>query len=328
MIVITGANGLVGSAIIERLIAEKTEFVALKRKTSDTGLLKKWNAQIKWTDGDILDVVSLNKAFENATTVIHTAAMVSFHPKEAAVLMRVNVEGTKNVVDACLSTGVTKLIHISSVAALGRQKGVNQIDEQNKWVESALNSSYGRSKYLAELEVYRGLEEGLNASIICPSFILGPGDWNKSSSQIFKYIWQENKFYSEGQFNYVDSRDLADLIFKLLQKNLPGEKFIASGGTVSYKKLFDELAKRFKKKSPFVKVNHRLLTLFAGLEEWRCLLFSIKPLITRESIKSTRENFTYSNQKSIVELSMVYRKLAETLDTCCEYYQSAYSTNK
>lgn len=328
MIVITGANGLVGSAIIERLIVEKTEFVALKRKTSDTTFLEKWNTQITWIDGDILDVVSLNKAFENATTVIHAAAMVSFHPKEAEVLLRVNVEGTKNVVNACLSTGIKKLIHISSVAALGRQKGITSIDEHNKWAESALNSSYGRSKYLAELEVYRGLEEGLNASIICPSFILGPGDWNKSSSQIFKYIWQENKFYSEGQFNYVDSRDLADLIFKLLEQNFPGEKFIASGGTVSYKELFDQVAKRFNKRSPFIKVNHRLLSLFARLEEWRCLLFSIKPLITRESIKSTRENFTYSNQKSIVELVMVYRKLAETLDCCCEYYQQTYSINK
>lgn len=328
MVVVTGANGLLGSYIVKRLLAEGTAVIALKRKLSDTRLVDELEGDIRWRDADVTDTVSLNESFQNATAVIHAAAMVSFNPREKDQLYKVNVEGTKNVVDSCLINGIKKLIHISSVAALGRQKGSSIIDENSKWVDSPLNSAYAKSKYLAELEVYRGIEEGLSACIVNPSFILASSDWEKSSSQIFNYIWKEKKFYSSGKSNYVDAEDVAELVFKLWQKNYTGERFIACGGAIAFKELFEQIAWRLKKKSPFIKVHPKLLTAFALSEEMRCRLFGAKPLITRESVKATKEIFIYSNQKSIERLGIQYKTLSETLDRCCEYYLRTYSTNK
>ncbi len=328
MLLVTGANGLLGSYIVKKLVAEGTPVIALKRKTSDTQLVDELKGNVTWRDADITDTISLNESFKGATVIIHAAAMVSFNPREVDQLYKVNVEGTKNVVNACLANGIKKLIHISSVAALGRQKGSSILDENSKWVESPLNSSYAKSKYLAELEVYRGIEEGLSACIVSPSFILAASDWQKSSSQLFNYVWKEKKFYSAGQSNYVDVEDVAEIVFKLILQDFNGERFIACSGTISFKELFEEIAKRWKKKSPSIKVNAKLLTAFALLEEMRCRLIGAKPMITRESVKAAKEIFTYSNQKSIERLNMKYKTLSETLDRCCEYYQLAYSTNK
>ena len=254
--------------------------------------------------------------------------MVSFNPRNEKELFQVNVEGTKNVVNACIAKGVKKLIHMSSVAALGRQKGSHVIDEQNKWIESPYNSMYAKSKYLAELEVHRGMEEGLEVSIINPSLILAPSDWNYSSAQLFKYVWNENKFYTNGLCNYVDVRDVATIASQLIKTNFKGERFIISAGAISYKDLFDQIASRLNKKTPSIKIYPKLLSVIAILEEIRCSLLGSQPLITRESIKSTREQFTFNNQKSIQRLINQYQPLSETLDFCCEYYVRTYSTNK
>jgi len=154
MIAVTGANGLLGRFIMEGLDASSLPCCGIKRSSSDISNFKK--AAINWKDADLLDLTSLTEAIKGATTVIHTAGLVSFKPNEGERLHKINVEGTRNVVNACLKLGVERLIHISSVAALGRQKGVSEIDENQKWIESKFNSEYAESKYLAELEVFRG----------------------------------------------------------------------------------------------------------------------------------------------------------------------------
>ncbi|MFM9840419.1 MAG: NAD-dependent epimerase/dehydratase family protein [Cyclobacteriaceae bacterium] len=328
MILVTGANGLLGSFILRKLVAEGESVIGLKRRTSDTHLTDDLKGKIAWRDADVTDTISLNESFKDASCVIHAAAMVSFNPREEDQLYKVNVDGTKNVVNACLTNGIKKLIHISSVAALGRQKGSSILDENSKWIDSPLNSAYAKSKYLAELEVYRGIEEGLPANIVNPSFILAPSDWEKSSSQMFHYIWKEKKFYSSGQANYVDVEDVAEIVFKLCRQNFVGERFIASAGTISFKELFEQMALRLKKKAPSIKVGSKLLTAFALTEEIRCRVFGTRPLITRESVKATKEIFTYSNKKSVEHLTMKYKTLSETLDRCCDYYQRTYNTKK
>jgi dihydroflavonol-4-reductase len=328
MVIITGANGLLGSFVLKKFIAAGVIVTGLKRAASDTSLIGDVKDKVVWRETDINDAVSLNECLKDATVVIHVAAMVSFNPREEDALYKVNVEGTKNVVDACLANGIKKLIHISSVAALSRHRGVSIIDENNTWVDSQVNSAYAKSKYLAELEVYRGIEEGLPACVVNPAVILAPSDWQKSSSQIFNYIWQEKKFYSTGQCNYVDVEDVAEIIFKLYQQDFIGERFIACAGSISFKELFDEIALRFGRKGPSIKVGTNLLNVFAFMEEWRCRLLGTKPLVTRETVKATKENFAYSNQKSIEKLDIRYKSLKVTLDTCCEYYVRTYSTNK
>ena len=231
MIAVTGATGLLGSFILRKLAEEKMPVVALKRKGSSMTLAK--DISVTWREADVLDPVSLIEAFEGVTTVIHAAAFVSFNPRHQKKIADTNIEGTRHVVNTCLALNVRSLIHISSVAALGRQKGVPHLDENSKWVPGALNTHYAESKYLAELEVWRGMEEGLKAAIVNPSVILAPAKTAQSSARIFDYVRKEGKFFTKGQLNYVDVRDVAEMVWRIHRHEITGERFIANGGHVS-----------------------------------------------------------------------------------------------
>jgi len=327
MIAITGANGLLGSYILRKLVSEQVPVIALRRRESDLSHLNDLN-HVTWREVDILNPVSLQESFKDVTTVIHTAALVSFNPRLIKKIMEVNVEGTQNVVNACLSMHIPRLIHISSVAALGRKKGSVEIDEAARWIESDLNSDYAKSKYLAELEVWRAAEEGLSVSVINPSVILAPTDWSKSSAQLFQYVWKEKRFYSDTKINYVDVRDVVEIVWQVYSRNISGEKYIANAGSIPIKQLFDQIAVRFQKKSPSIRINPLILSTAAFLEELRSRLVGSEPLITRQSAKVTKENFYFQNQKAIQQLAISFRNLDETLDWCCQHYLQAYTTNK
>ncbi len=327
MIAITGANGLLGSFILRKLVQEQIPVIALRRKDSDSSLVKDLT-HVTWREIEILDPISVEEAFKDATAVIHTAAQVSFNPRMRKIIMDVNVRGTQHVVDTCLALGIPRLIHISSVAALGRKKGFSEMDETARWVESDLNTDYAKSKYLSEVEAWRGVEEGLAVSIINPSVILAPTDWSKSSAQLFRFVWQQKPFYSESLINYVDVRDVVELIWQVYSKNISGEKFIANGGYVPIKELFDQIAKRFEKKPPSIKLSPVILSIVARWEEFRTRFTGGEPMITRQSAKVTKENFYYLNHKAINKAGVSFRSLNETLDWCCPHYKQAYTTNK
>jgi len=327
MIAVTGANGLLGSYILRKLSEEQRAVIALKRKGSNYSHVSEL-ANITWRELEILDPLSVQEAFKDATSVIHTAAHVSFNPRKRKELMDVNVIGTKHIVDACLAQGIQHLTHISSIAALGRKKEVPILDESARWVESDLNTDYAESKYKGELEVWRAAEEGLAVSIINPSVILAPADWTKSSAQLFRYVWKENKFFSPGHLNYVDVRDVVELIWNVHLNKISGERFIANGGMISIKELFDKIGTRFRKKSPSIKIPASIVASFARLEELRGAMMGIEPLITRQSVKATRENFQYLNSKAVNQLGHSFRNLEETLDWCCSWYLRTYTTNK
>jgi nucleoside-diphosphate-sugar epimerase len=281
-----------------------------------------------WKTVDVQNSVALQDALVGVDAVVHTAALVSFNPRKRNEIFNVNVAGTKNVVDSCLSLNIRKLIHISSVAALGRKKGKEVLDENAQWVDSPLNSVYAQSKYLAELEVYRGIEEGLEAAIINPSLILAPVEWNRSSSKIFEYVWQEKKLYPSGIANYVDVNDVVAIICVLLEQHLSGERFIASAGSIPYQQLFAEIAKRFNKQPPSIKANPALLPVAALLEETKSWLLQKEPTLTRESIKSATAETVYLGKKAQDKLGIQYKTLAQTLDLCCDYFLHTYSIKK
>lgn len=328
MIAITGANGLLGNFIVRRFLAENLSVVALKRQHSDTGFLTDLSAKLEWRDADVTNSLTLADALKGADTVIHAAAIVSFDPRRKEKIFETNVIGTQHVVNACLDLGVKRLLLVSSVAALGRNKLQVEINEENKWVDSDLNSDYAKSKYLAELEVYRGKEEGLTISIVNPSVILAPANADKSSAQLFKYVASGKKFYSDAVINYVDARDVADLIFRIYTNPSAGEKFIANAGSIEMKELLLRIAIRLNKKAPSIKINQKLIGLAARLEELRCRITGQEALISRQSVKMSAEKFFYQNSKSIRLLDMKYRALEETLDWCCDYYKNAFTTNK
>lgn len=327
MIAVTGANGLLGSFILRKLALAKIPVIGLHKKDSDYSHLNDLT-NITWRELEIVDPLSVEEGIKGATHVIHTAAYVSFNPRLQKNIMAVNVEGTQHIVNACLAQNIQQLIHISSVAALGRKKEIPTIDETSRWVDSDLNTDYAKSKYLGEVEVWRGAEEGLPVSVINPSVILAPSDWGKSSSQLFHYVWKEKKFYTENQVNYVDARDVAEIVWQVYSRKITGERFIASGGNIEIKELFDLMAIRFNKESPSIKIHPRWVAAFARIEELRARLMGHEPLITRQTAKITKENFRYLNTKATQQLGISFRKLEETLDWCCNYYLRTYTTNK
>lgn len=328
MIAITGANGLLGSFIIRELVKTNARFVAIRRKGSDTSLLSDISHSINWREADIVDVVALNEALQDVSVVIHAAGLVSFNPRDEKKIHAVNVEGTRHIVDACAANNVKRLVHVSSVAALGRQKDQHEVDESNRWIDSELNSTYARSKYKAELEIFRGQEEGLSTVIVNPSVILAPADWNRSSAQLFKYVWQQKKFYIDGSLNYVDVRDAARMIVKLLDAPVQNERFILNGGSLSFQDFFTKIAHHFNKKMPTIKLNKSTLKFVAKLEMLRSTLTNSTPIITRETARLAGTYFSYNNQKIMKVLAEEFQTIDETLRWCCEYYIAKINEKK
>lgn len=328
MIAVTGANGLVGSFVLRELIKRKLPFVALKRKGSDLSFLENFASAIAWREADVNDYDSLLEAFQGVTGVIHTAALVSYHKRDRDLLFKTNVEGTTHVVNACLQLNINRLLHVSSVAALGKDKGQSLIDEESKWIEGTLVSNYAESKNQAEREVWRGQEEGLKTIIVNPSVILAPCDWNKSSSQLFKYAWEERPFYTDGAVSAVDVRDVATCIVSLYESTIDAERFIISGEQISYLDFFTKAATNFKKRAPFIRVSKHLIRIAATLEAIRGTLTGSNPLVTKETAQLAGRSFTYSNQKIKNTLGIEFQSIESSISWCCEQYMKKIELKK
>jgi nucleoside-diphosphate-sugar epimerase len=317
MIFITGCNGLVGSFVARKLIQEGYQVRALRRKSSDLTLVQDIAAQIEWVEGDILDLPGLSKAMAGVSAVIHSAAMISFAPADKVRMHKINVEGTTNVVNVCLANNVSKLCHVSSVAALGRKKNDQFITEEAKWEHSGYNSNYAQTKYLAELEVWRGIAEGLPAVIVNPSVILGPGNWEQGSTKLFKYVWDERAFYTGGSINYVDVRDVSQIIFQLIHSEITLERFILNGGSIKIKELFDKIATQFGRKPPYMPVNSLLAAVAWRIEYMRSMVTGKEPLITRETAQIAQKEYVYLNEKVKQKLHYSFHPIDDTIAWTC-----------
>ena len=241
-IFVTGGTGLVGSHLVEQLVKNGIAVKAAYR-THIPDIAGK--EKVEWVKGDILDVLFLEEALQDINHVYHCAAIVSFNPKEKYKMFATNVEGTANVVNACIRAGVKKLCFVSSVAALGKLKKQGEIDESVLWSEETNNSNYGKSKYLAEIEVWRGIGEGLEAVIVNPVIILGKGNWNEGSSKIFKTAYEEFPWYTEGYTGFVDVKDVVQIMIQLMESGTSGERFIVSSENIQYKDIFSRIAIAF-----------------------------------------------------------------------------------
>jgi dihydroflavonol-4-reductase len=328
MIAVTGANGLLGSFIIRKLIQEQKSFVAIKRAGSDTTLLQDVAEKIQWRSADVLDPSMLTDALEGCTHVIHSAAIVSFNPHRANEVLEINAVGTRNVVNVCLQQNIKRLLHVSSVAALGRQKEQTLIQEDNKWVDNPINSVYAISKYKAELEVFRGQEEGLNTVILNPSIILAPADWNRSSAKLFRYAWNHRPFYIDASLNYVDVRDVATCAYQLLESNFEAQRFIANAGNVSFKKFFEKTANQFDVKPPSIRLSKNIVKGVARVERVRTWFTRSEPLITRETAYLVGSQFLYDNKKIKNNLKFEFQTLDNTLEWCCDYYSEKFASKQ
>ena len=322
MILVTGGTGFLGSYIIKELIEKGYKVRALRRSQKlpfwiSPDILQK----VEWIEGDVLDIVALEEAMEGIDTVIHSAAIVSFVKKDRKQMYQVNVEGTANVVNAALEKKVRRLVHISSVAALGRTAHGGHVDEEKKWDESKVNTDYAKSKYKAELHVWRGMAEGLEAVILNPSTILGYGDWNSSSCAIFKNIYQGFKWYTDGVNGFADVEDVAKATVLIMESNINDQRYIVNGDTWPFKKLQDTIAANFGKNGPSRKATPFLMSIAWRMEKIRSVFTGKRPLLTKESARVAKSKTWFENDKLLRALpGFSFTPLNETIKKACEKY--------
>jgi nucleoside-diphosphate-sugar epimerase len=294
MILITGGTGLVGTHLIKELFSRGIKPRALYR----THIPEVVKDKADWIVGDILDVVGLEEALHGIQQVYHVAGFVSFSPKHQAAMHKINIEGTANVVNACLDAGVYKLVHVSSVAALGRLRADAPIDESKQWTEETSNSEYGRTKYLGELEVWRGISEGLQAAIVNPTIVIGEhGDWTKGSMNIFRNIHKGFKWFTTGSTGFVDADDVAKAMITIMESDVTAQRYVISGDNVTYQNLFNMAADAFGVKRPATRVTPLISAIVWRFEKIKSFITGADPLITKESANTGMAVVTFNNKK-------------------------------
>ena len=317
-IFITGATGLLGSEIVKQLFREGYhEIYATKRKTSRLDLLSEYKDRIEWLEGTINDVPFLEESMKGMDVVIHAAAVVSLHAKMRDAMTKVNVEGTANIVNMCLDYNIPRLIFVSSIASLGRDKPGVPISEKTPWQKSKYNSHYAITKYLSELEVWRGQAEGLSTAIVNPALVLGAGIWSNSSLAMFETLDKGVGFYPSGSNGVVDSRDVASFVVQLMASSIEEERFILCSKNVKLKKLVQDISKQIDAQIPNKELKGVLKFLSWRVERLRSLFTNRLPLITKETVVNTSQEWTYDNSKSKSHLEFKYRSYEETVKDCC-----------
>lgn len=327
-IFVTGGTGFLGSYLIRHLLAEGyTDITALRRKSSNMDLTFDFQDRIQWIEGDLNDPQSLEEGIQGKKWVFHVAALVSFQSKDRKKLHEANTKGTAAIVNACLDTGVEKLLHVSSIAAVGRTKPVQVLNEKNIIQTSPYNSEYGLSKFWSEQEVWRGIAEGLNAAIINPSVILGAGRWYEGSGQFFDTLHKGFRFIPSGKISLVDVRDLARMLLQLAKSDISGERFIASAGEMYFRDFFQAIAQELDVPAPKYRISP-----FMGEMAWRLagvqsLLTGKAPQITKENIRQAALEYVFENKKSRDMLDFEYTPLAQTIaETSAAYLRSQGKT--
>lgn len=325
MILVTGATGLLGSNLLFELSKgnepvraiyrseKKKELVRILFQKLDDNGAQLFN-KIEWFPADVLDIVALEDAFVGVKEVYHCAALVSFNPKDFHLLLKINRQGTNNIVNLCLENNIKKLCYVSSTAAVGKTIVENEtiVVENNKWTQDKFTNGYSISKYSAEKEVWRGIEEGLNAVIINPSVIFGPGLWSESSMKIFRTIQNGLLFYSSGANAFVDVRDVVKAMIFLQNSDYSGERFLCTGTNISFKELLELIAQELKVKPPRF-LAKKWMSQFAWRFSSFFALFGFKPTLTKDSVHSAESVIYYDSTKLKRILPFEFKSLDDTI---------------
>ncbi len=340
MILVTGGTGLVGSHLLFDLLSKGKKVRALKRQSSNIELVRTTfgyyseNAgelfeSIEWIDGDMMDPFSLEDALEGIEDVYHCAALVSFRKEDRNNMQDINVEGTRNLVNACLEADIRKFCMVSSIAALGSpEEGENTVTEKTPWSPEEKRSAYSTSKFTSELEIWRGIEEGLNAVIVNPSIILGPGQWDKGSSLLFRTIAKGLKYYTKGITGYVDVRDVSRSMIDLMESELVNERFILNSENRSFEFIFKTISKHLGIAGP-TKYASKKMTEIAWRLAYLKKIFLFKPAgFTKENARSAHNIKYYSNQKVKEALGFQFIPIEKSIeDTLKKYPKRAIQEN-
>ena len=325
MVLVTGGTGLVGAHLLYHLVLKHTMVRATHRKSSDLDTVKKVFSyytedfeklyqNIEWIEANITEVPAITKAFKDITTVYHCAAFISFNPKHYRALKKANIEGTANIVNLCISNNINKLCYVSSIATLGTPLNNDLINEETAWNPEEKNSVYSITKYGAEMEVWRGTQEGLDAVIVNPGVILGEGYWKSGSGALITKAAKGMKYYTNGSTGFVDIIDVVKAMIKLMNSDIKNERFILVGKNLSYKQIFTELALKFNTKPPSKNVSKRLLLLLSSLDWLSSKLFGTKRALLKAMVRSMFTHSKYDASKIEKTLTYSFTPFEETLN--------------
>jgi len=314
-ILVTGASGFLGATLTHRLLDTGANVRILRRETSRLDLLGDAADRVEHVVGDVSLPETLGPALEGIDQVFHTAAYIGFSGRrDLRQLQRVNVEGTAHIVNAALHAGVKRLVHTSSMAAFGRPESSDTvIDETAIWQASRLNTPYAVSKYLSELEVYRGIAEGLDAVIVNPALIFGAGRPGENTLQIVEKVRQEKlPAVPSGGTNVVDVRDVATGHLLAMSLGLTGERYFLGGENLSWRAIIETLATAFGAQPPRFTLSPRAASLLATLSEAAAFVTRTRPLLTRDTARASARFHRYSNSKAREAFGLRFRPFKET----------------
>lgn len=331
MILVTGGTGLLGSHLLYHLSNTEQKVKALYRSDEKLEQVKSVFAyyaenyeelfeKIEWVKGDILDLPFLEIVFENVTTVYHSAAIVDFDRKNEKLMNEVNIGGTANIVNLCLANNIDKLCHVSSIATLSKPLDGSEATEEDYWNPDAVNSGYGISKNGAEMEVWRGIEEGLNSIIVNPSIIIGPGFWDTSSGKLFETVNNGMKFYTNGGSGFVGVNDVAKAMIMLMDSDVVNERFILNSENLSYKKVLTSIALNINVKPPTVEAKKWMLSFAWRLDVIKSLLFGSQQKLNEDSAKSSMNTGKFSNDKISETFELSFEPIDSVIKKVGEIY--------
>ena len=326
MILVTGGTGLLGSHLLYALTGKGYAVRAIYRDASRIEIVRKifssYNPtdieelmnRIEWVKADILDLPLMEEVFTGIETVYHLAAVVSYEQRDFSKMMKINREGTANMVNLALDFGVKKFCHVSSTStvSINYENRKAPLIESNKWVQTTTTSGYAISKYSAEKEVWRGIEEGLDAVIINPSVIMGAGSWDESSLKIARLADKSFPFYSGGSNAVVDVRDVVECMIQSVEKNLPSDRYLCTGNAVSFRELMNLLADEMGKKRPRWKAG-KFLSHLALFFDFIKGIFTGKRTLTSESVRTAASVRAYDSSKIQKALNFEFRPIKETI---------------
>lgn len=323
LILVTGATGFLGTYLTRFLVEKGYRVRALRRDTSDVRHLQALSDKIEWVNTDLTDLHGLDAAFSGVDVVCHCAAIPSFHPRDYEKMYAANVSGTTNIVNMCLHHRVRKLIHVSSIAALGRTPGRLRLDESCDWAEGKDNHYYGQTKHQAEVEVWRGIAEGLNAVMVLPSVIIGVKNWNEGIAAFWERVDKGLRFCPDGKSGFVDVRDVVLFIERMIVADVPGDRFILNAENMSHREFFTKVARSLDRRPPYILVGKWLAELAWRVELVKELILGTTPLVTKASARAGTTHYEYDNTRSLGIDGFRYRSVDETISDMSDLYKSA-----
>lgn len=315
MVLVTGASGFLGGALVRQLVADGVAVRIIKRSHSDISHLDDIRDKIDISEGDVLDIPSLEIAMEGVDCIYHSAAVIGYDASYYDAMYKCNIEGTANVVNTALYKGVRRILHVSSIAAIGG-KPEELITENTKWEKNQWTTHYGITKMLAEREIWRGIQEGLEGVIVNPGIIIGTShNQNKATMRVFKQIASRKMpFYTNGTNGFIDVRDVVNCSIQLMNGPFQADRYILIAENRTFKSYFEAIARQLQVPAPRFALNKCIGFAAAAADRFASWLVpSRKRGISSENLKVSLETFRYSNDKIKQALNYQFTPLEDTI---------------